>query len=774
MAEQVHINLTPSPRVLRMLGQIDFKPWQCLAELIDNSADAFLSARADSAPVLFPQVNIEISSSSEIRHGSGVVQVSDNGPGMAPEQLEKALKAGYSTNNPVDKLGLFGMGFNVATARLGGRTEVWTTRVEDDHWSGVRIDFDELEKAGSFEVPALRRAKTAIEADAHGTEIRISKLDVQRALYLRTGAGLRATRDKLSRVYNKIILDLGLKVLVAGYELEGRQFCVWDRKRTVDTKSEFGRVPAILEIDEDLGEQRYCDDCWVWLLDSDEMCPSCGTTDGLRSRGRKVQGWLGIQRFFDQQDYGIDLIRNGRVIEERSKSFFSWTNSETGETLMEYPVEQTHWGGRIVGELNIDFVPLASHQKDAFDKTAREWSLVEQVVRGDGPIIQVYRQRLGLPDRVPSPMARLHQGYRRGQPPGFRWLVPGDAQGKGINKEPQLWALEFWKGNPEYQDDKKWWEAVEQAEAARTANKGAEVAPALIGAEEFDAPSVEEQELEPDQDAAGETPYHGAEFLDDPVLSRVYELPDFPGAPRLDAVVQRLASGRLERDAFMEWAAVSGQVELKYDPHHPMFREALTEPVDCLVNELSYQLLSRSSATQREWPLSRIAHELRSRYFPWSLDSYSRVYEDSKAILNELVEHYSEKFASSPVAEDQLTETDMAELSAAVARAEKAGAARVREVIQFGLFPRYLGVDYADVLLERWPELAFDGQFFAVGYSDLNPAFRGEVLASVLSAVRDLKWATRPEGMQAGSEEWKNMLGRAAHSDQAAGSLALE
>src|SRR3954470_9479829 len=107
------VNLTPSPRVLRMLGQIDFKVWQCLAELVDNSVDAFLSARGEAVGQLFPQVNIAVSSTANIRRGACEIKVSDNGPGMAPDALENALRAGYSSNNPVDKLGLFGMGFNV-------------------------------------------------------------------------------------------------------------------------------------------------------------------------------------------------------------------------------------------------------------------------------------------------------------------------------------------------------------------------------------------------------------------------------------------------------------------------------------------------------------------------------------------------------------------------------------------------------------------------------------------------------------------------------------
>ena len=140
--------------------------------------------------------------------------------------------------------------------------------------------------------------------------------------------------------------DIGLKVVVASQELKAREFCTWDRQRSVDAGSRFGRVPAILPIEVDLGERQYCNDCWVWLLSQERQCPSCGSEDQLRMRSRRVSGWIGVQRFFDQRDYGIDLIRNGRVIEDRSKVFFSWTNPDDGDVLDEYPIEQQHWGGR--------------------------------------------------------------------------------------------------------------------------------------------------------------------------------------------------------------------------------------------------------------------------------------------------------------------------------------------------------------------------------------------------------------------------------------------
>jgi len=36
------MNITPSPRILSMLGEIEIKEWQCLAELLDNRLDELM------------------------------------------------------------------------------------------------------------------------------------------------------------------------------------------------------------------------------------------------------------------------------------------------------------------------------------------------------------------------------------------------------------------------------------------------------------------------------------------------------------------------------------------------------------------------------------------------------------------------------------------------------------------------------------------------------------------------------------------------------------
>ena len=111
-----------------MLGEIDLHQWRCLAELIDNSIDGFLHAAREGHVVEHPDIAVAIPSAD---NDAARVRIKDNGPGMSLETLENAVKAGWSGNDPLSSLGLFGMGFNIATARLGLVAEVWTSRAGD-------------------------------------------------------------------------------------------------------------------------------------------------------------------------------------------------------------------------------------------------------------------------------------------------------------------------------------------------------------------------------------------------------------------------------------------------------------------------------------------------------------------------------------------------------------------------------------------------------------------------------------------------------------------
>jgi hypothetical protein len=729
------IDLTPSPRVLKMLGQVDFKPWQCLAELIDNSVDAFLSAGGNDTGVLFPQVTIELPDNSAINHGSAEIRVTDNGPGMSLDDLENAVTAGYSSNNPVDKLGLFGMGFNVATARLGQRTEVWTSKMEDDTWSGVAIDFDEIISTG-FQVPALSRPKTPAEHGAHGTRVIISRLNQGIAKYLRTGMGGLATRAKLGRIYNKVMRDTGLVVVVGGTELESKDFCTWDKSRYVETTGWAGKVPAYTSIAVDFGSGFYCSACWVWLEKDETVCPSCEMTDNLSERERVLTGWIGIQRYFDKDDFGIDLVRNGRIIEERSKSFFSWEGQD-GTVVPEYPIDTTHWGGRIVGELDLGFVPLASHQKDAFDHSSNEWGLIYQAIHGDGPVLPDIRKRLDFNSDNHSPLARLHVAYRRGNPAGRRWLVPGNvSDGKGFNAEAQQWASLFWKGDKEYQSDEKWWKAVLQVEEARNSDtdpipdnlSGDDLLPGGKPEENGSGSMREEVSVE-----------RSTQEAEDPSMSGEFTVDGIPSCPTLNVLTSRVTTGRLRSGMHMEFATVSNRVVATYDPAHELFTDSLVEPVDCLVQELAYQFLQRTQVVQAEWGISRISNTLKSKYFNWSMETVDSAENKATAFINDLRSSVAEiDVVDLPSAKNELTDAILEEISENVMRKTREGKARVDSVLESGEYVSYLGESSLVKFVVQFPDLVGDGKFFTIAIEDANDIARKNNVDSMNSYLQDV------------------------------------
>ena len=126
MSDEVAFDLTPDPKVLIALTRTPLSPLDALCELIDNSIDGFRAATIQGVPVKNPIIAISLPSKADVRDGIGVLQIRDNGPGMSATSAEQSVRAGFSGNNPYDSLGLFGMGFNIATGKLGRATNVCT------------------------------------------------------------------------------------------------------------------------------------------------------------------------------------------------------------------------------------------------------------------------------------------------------------------------------------------------------------------------------------------------------------------------------------------------------------------------------------------------------------------------------------------------------------------------------------------------------------------------------------------------------------------------
>ncbi|MEV5887437.1 hypothetical protein AB0L74_33160 [Streptomyces sp. NPDC052020] len=181
---------------------------------------------------------------------------------------------------------------------------------------------------------------------------------------------------------------------------------------------------------------------------------------------RKIWGWIGVQRYTHSTDYGIDFLCNGRKILRRDKSLFSWQDPDSFTTVLEYPLELGNQG-RIVGEVHCDHVPV-TYRKDDFNRDSIEWRQVVKIVRGEGPLRPLYRQKYGYPANG-SPLSIIYGGFYRNNP-GLKWLIPGDGM-RAIHSQAAEWARLFHAGVPEYQSDEAWYQAAQAHDQMRISGR---------------------------------------------------------------------------------------------------------------------------------------------------------------------------------------------------------------------------------------------------------------------------------------------------------------
>ncbi len=462
MAYSEFVDITPTPRVLRILGEIPFHPWQCIAELTDNSIDAFLKAESEGHG--FPEGStVSITwSGNNVSYSERTLEISDNAQGMTLEQMQNAVRAGYTSNDPVNNLGLFGMGFNIATARLGAVTEIMTTRTCDDEWVGLRLDYDELITSKKYDVPVIRSPK--MRKSEHGTRIIISKL---KSGIIDTLANKeRDIRTTLQRIYSPLLSEKSIRIRVKGKELSPILPCVWAENRYVVRDGK--RINAIIPIDQSLGVS-YFDtlrNSYLTEDESDQIDENLGQGKVLPShivkRDKRIKGWVGIQRYANPSDFGIDFIRNGRKILLSDKSFFYYENPYTGIKDLQYPTELgSTVGGRIVGELHVDFL-IPTYQKNDFDRTDRSWQLMVDYICGSGPYRPKQRKALGFTEPVEAPIPVLVNAYSRVDP-GTKCLFVSTSVTKDLLKH-------YRDGDIDYQTDALWFRAA-QEEDQKAGNK---------------------------------------------------------------------------------------------------------------------------------------------------------------------------------------------------------------------------------------------------------------------------------------------------------------
>ncbi|MDD2300056.1 MAG: ATP-binding protein [Kiritimatiellia bacterium] len=454
-------DLTPDPKVLLALTHTPLKPLDALSELIDNSIDSIILSSKTGRPVDNPLILINIPSRSDIENNQGCLRVRDNGTGMSAESAEKALKAGFTGNNPFDMLGLFGMGLNIATGKLGRRTTLITARKEDASAIRVVVDLIEITEKSSYEVLPEEIAKP--EGFTHGTIIEVSGWWAEGSsnsgfISKLVSYGKPRIRKEIGRRYSTLLKEDRIRILIDDELCPPFEHCVWDQSRYVERQGH-GQIPAKYTFSEVVGHQVRCTNCYA-LVPYDK-CPACGS-ESIRTIQEKIHGWVGIQRYDDNSHYGIDLIRNGRAIRLLEKTAFFDYVDEMGNTIKDYPIDSQY--GRIVGEVHLDHVPVDFMKQD-FQRSSAEWQRCMSYLRGDSSL---QPQQPGA-DLNKSCIYMLYQGYRRVRRCGPQdmymgyWDESTDSP-KRINRDTEREFLQkFENKEPGYYDDTEWWKLVEQA-----------------------------------------------------------------------------------------------------------------------------------------------------------------------------------------------------------------------------------------------------------------------------------------------------------------------
>ena len=738
------IDVTPNPRILQMLGEIDFSPWQCIAELVDNSLDAYFSATSENENFLFDSnleacgIHIGLPSQAEFLSGNGKVSIQDNGPGMTLEQMHNSVRAGFSGNDPLGKLGLFGMGFNIATARLGRITKVLSTIKGDPYWVILELDLDEMQKTGQFRARISREPKD--NDDIHGTIVEVKRLKPEFKGSLTSGAGRHKIRKQLSRTYSSILSTEPIAMEIAEMEVIPWKHCTWDESRST-TIGAATEVKPFVTVDVPLPDHYFCDVCWHWSAPSsvitDGTCPACGTARSIELKPRRIHGWIGVQRYFDQDHYGIDFIRNGRVIEQLNKDCFFW--NEDGVIEKEYPIDTTHWGGRIVGQVNIDFVQV-DYQKTAFAKDRREWSEVIDVLRGTSPLRPRIGEERGYSANT-SPLQKIWSVYRSGNKTGIRMLVPGKTNDpkRGDNTDAAAWGKKFHNNDPDYQTDAKWWERVLLSERAQ---RGEEIIPD-DNEEQTGSGGGIENPFEDDETDETEQENDLSHLVLDAELSQRYDFPatNLQNAPSpVNLTVFKDTRTTLRRGDYNSMLPISidtreapNRYTMTYHPKHSAFMEFSETPHDYILMELASLFSIRYGGV--DWNTTRVYQGLKNEYQRSNKLDLTSLSQSASVILSELKEH----LATPDIAMERNSVSEL--ILREITNDVMSGSGRNEEIdslLESGRWIERVSDMHMIPLIQRKPEHIFDGYFFATAYEAIDfEEIKSDTLERIIGCLKD-------------------------------------
>ena len=434
-----------------------------------------------------------------------------------------------------------------------------------------------------------------------------------------------------------------------------------------------------------------------------------------------MKGWIGVQRHLDDVEFGLDFLRNGRAILQWDKRVFSWTDPDSGQSEIEYPIDEPRVSaGRIVGEVEIDHVPV-HYQKDSFEEDHNLWREVIENLRGLSPLRPQVAIRKGLSPNQ-SFLAQIYRGFNRTRrEQGGR--TQGSVRGRRdpwardliINQEvAKEYYQRFLQEDPDYQSDEKWFDWMVTADLARDQE------PQPPG----DGNDVPEQN--PDTRRPGPRPPSEQDELRetaelDETLSGTY---GFEPAREAEVTVYRTSNPMwLEVPnvrtgvPIKTFPNLDGTIECFYDPTHPRLVDDTDEIAELIISEVSLVLRSRY---YERFPYSYVLGPIRGARLERT--SPADVEIQARNVIADLVPRLVQVYGQSPAAtdgelKDLISDEEMGMLSRVVA--ESGGdQTRLETVLSAGEFLNMMPTIIGRVI-RQYPYVFLDGQLFSLPYSTL-------------------------------------------------------
>ena len=288
-----------------------------VAEAVSELVANSFDARAGTNPV-----EVEITLKQE------EIWIVDSGVGMDFDTLREAVRLAVKMdairgNKTPSRKGMYGLGLKTACASLGRVWGIYTKSATDEEFHHVEFKLDDWSNRRGESTPSWKVKPTSAKSFP-GSPINDQASG--------TAVYVRALRDpnsfmsgsvgaRLSKAY-KPHLASGDKISVNGESLLPDEIRFDEKSKTV--------------IDEFIGpDKKY-----------------------------HVTGWVGVGQTNNDGSFGLNIYRQGQLVEAWNKDWFR-------AHLMT---------SRIVGDVNLDFVPSNFHKK-GLDKESAEWKIASEYMK---------------------------------------------------------------------------------------------------------------------------------------------------------------------------------------------------------------------------------------------------------------------------------------------------------------------------------------------------------------------------------------------------------